>query len=680
MGIQCFLFTSDEEIAGTIRLVLAGLEVQGEFCSEAVAAAERIANQSFQIVIIDWDNQPEAELLLTTARQRKAAERPITLAIVSDDASVPKALQAGANSILRKPIVVNQAKDTLMTARDLLRSKREPGAAPLMAKQAAAGTSNAPAHAGRTNLDPGKEKTLRAGEFLHSATTAPGGSFETDSDVAASMHEAPPEPADPLADLEPVASSVAEKKSAAPEPPASAASDGPRGLEWYLKNRGISRPSAIVPNSDHAAAAAPAPAPEKPELLGYEQAPSHPASESTASLQTPVPSIRMSTPNFAEQKGEAERPAYGAVEEEEKEETTRRSYRPGKGTWVVVVVFAAVAIAAIPRAPWHPQMQVVWARAQRSLHTWLYPQPVTPVQAPAAHENFARAGDEYKLPAVEAIPDATTDPSQIQVVPVVDPTKKPTGDVANPAAAPADGTAVVSPGDPSQAPALPSPGDPATQNSTSQTGPQQPASQQTSPQQSVPQQPVPQQSVPQQPAPQQSAAPQSVPAVAVPSGSPGAVTPVHTSVVPQTSVAPLAPSAAKAGPVRAPSMPEKIPSSLKSQLAPNSPDPTGPKSPDTSLPSIEPVAVAEGAERALLVDQPAIAFPANVKNQQGTVVLQVLIGRDGTVQDAKFLQGSLAFARTAIDGVKQWKFKPYTMNGRAVSVQALLTLTFKPGA
>ena len=93
--------------------------------------------------------------------------------------------------------------------------------------------------------------------------------------------------------------------------------------------------------------------------------------------------------------------------------------------------------------------------------------------------------------------------------------------------------------------------------------------------------------------------------------------------------------------------------------------------------SIEPVTVPEAAERALLTDQPAIDYPANAKGQ-ATVVLQVLIGRDGAVQDAKFLQGSLAFARVAIDGVKQWKFKPYIMNGRAVSVQTLLTMSFKP--
>ena len=108
------------------------------------------------------------------------------------------------------------------------------------------------------------------------------------------------------------------------------------------------------------------------------------------------------------------------------------------------------------------------------------------------------------------------------------------------------------------------------------------------------------------------------------------------------------------------------------------PEASGNKAPETAMPSLEPVVVAEAAERALLTEQSAFAYPANARGQQGTVILQVLVGRDGTVQDAKFLQGSLAFARAAIEGVKPWKFKPYTMNGRAVSVQTLLTLTFKP--
>lgn len=114
-------------------------------------------------------------------------------------------------------------------------------------------------------------------------------------------------------------------------------------------------------------------------------------------------------------------------------------------------------------------------------------------------------------------------------------------------------------------------------------------------------------------------------------------------------------------------------------MASMTPDAGGNKPVEAALPSIEPVTVSEATERGLLADQPPIAYPANAKNQQGTVILQVLIGRDGTVQDAKFMQGSLAFARTAIDGVRLWKFRPYTMNGRAVSVQSQMTMTFKPG-
>ena len=142
MALRCLLFSSDEGTAEPIRQVLAGLGVEEEYCSNAEAAVEKVTLKNFQIVIIDWDRQPEAGLLLTAARERKAAERPLTLAIVGDDASVANALQAGANSILRKPIVVNQVNDTLTTARDLLRAKQESAAAAAHAASAGASASS----------------------------------------------------------------------------------------------------------------------------------------------------------------------------------------------------------------------------------------------------------------------------------------------------------------------------------------------------------------------------------------------------------------------------------------------------------------------------------------------------------------------------------------------------------
>jgi protein TonB len=113
-------------------------------------------------------------------------------------------------------------------------------------------------------------------------------------------------------------------------------------------------------------------------------------------------------------------------------------------------------------------------------------------------------------------------------------------------------------------------------------------------------------------------------------------------------------------------------------MASMTPDAGGNKAPEAAMQAIEPVVIAEATERALLTDQPAFDFPANSTGQPATVILQVLVGHDGTVQDAKFMQGSLAFARVAIDGVKRWKFKPYIMNGRPVSVQTPMTISFAP--
>jgi protein TonB len=321
-----------------------------------------------------------------------------------------------------------------------------------------------------------------------------------------------------------------------------------------------------------------------------------------------------------------------------------------KGAIVGALVLAGCAILAAPQAPWHSKMRGVWARGQQAMHGWLNPQPVTPVQAPVAHENFGRAGDEYKLPVEENIPDATTDPSQIQVVPVIDPTaKKPINDATNPVqpAGPPDATGAT-PSDQTSAPAVqipdnqPSPSMPETGRPASGGG-----------------------------------APASL-------ATPALVTPVHPDLpvpAPITSSAPSLPAqlAPAQKPPHEPSSSGHVPSSLKSQISSMTPEASGNKPPEAAMNSIEPVAVPEAAERALLTEQPALAYPANAGGQHGTVILQVLIARDGTVQDAKFLQGSLVFAKVAIDGVRQWKFKPYSMNGRAVSVQTLLTISFKPG-
>ncbi len=660
MALRCLLFSSDEGTATPILQALADLGVEGEHCSEPVATIEKATHQSFQIVIIDWDRQPEAGLLLMAARDRKAAERPLTLAIVSSDVSVPQALQAGANSILRKPIVESQVRDTLTTARDLLRSKQESATAAAMAASAGASAASVPTIPKRVERGD-DEKPLRAGEFLQSLGSAPGGQFVTDSDVHASLEPSSVEPVGRLIDLEPMAASVTQATEApAPPSPPPAPPGEFRGLEWYLKTRVATLPPNPAPAPPPAAAA-------KPELVGFDQTPSlssKPSATSDVQSRGRAPDrksnerpaweqkLEPKQEQKREQKREAELFGHLAAGETADSEDAPRPRSRLKGAIVGALLLAACAILSAPQAPWHPQIRALWAHGRQTLHGWLNPQPVTPVQAPVSHEDFGRAGDEYKLPVTENIPDATTDPSQIHVLPVVDPTVKKPNSLGGNAEQPV-------PSDPMGATPTDTPPSttPSSAPETAQPVSRPPAGTTSEPPGSTP-------------AP--AAAPVVPVAIPLHADPPPAASPSAT-----VSYAPVRPALPKnPQPHSAPA--GNVPSSLKSQMASMAPDAGGDKAPESAMPSIEPVVVSEATERALLTDQPPLDYPASGRGQQGTVVLQVLIGRDGSVKDAKFMQGSFAFARVAIDGVKLWKFKPYSMNGRPVSVQSLFTINFKP--
>jgi len=92
----------------------------------------------------------------------------------------------------------------------------------------------------------------------------------------------------------------------------------------------------------------------------------------------------------------------------------------------------------------------------------------------------------------------------------------------------------------------------------------------------------------------------------------------------------------------------------------------------------EPVAVSEEAARALLVHIVNPVYPPEALAQKlhGSVVLQAVIGRDGSVEDVKIVRGYFILGRAAIAAVKQWRFQPYSLNGHAAATQTAITINF----
>ena len=61
---------------------------------------------------------------------------------------------------------------------------------------------------------------------------------------------------------------------------------------------------------------------------------------------------------------------------------------------------------------------------------------------------------------------------------------------------------------------------------------------------------------------------------------------------------------------------------------------------------------------------------------EGTVVLMAVIGKDGTVQDVRVESGLPILAQAAMDAVKQWRYRPYLLNGEPVEVDSRITINF----
>jgi periplasmic protein TonB len=90
------------------------------------------------------------------------------------------------------------------------------------------------------------------------------------------------------------------------------------------------------------------------------------------------------------------------------------------------------------------------------------------------------------------------------------------------------------------------------------------------------------------------------------------------------------------------------------------------------------VRVSQGVSQGLLVKRIQPNYPplARQARIQGTVILQAEISKTGDIQNLRLISGHPMLAPAAIEAVKQWKYKPYLLNGEPVEVETQVQVNF----
>ena len=90
------------------------------------------------------------------------------------------------------------------------------------------------------------------------------------------------------------------------------------------------------------------------------------------------------------------------------------------------------------------------------------------------------------------------------------------------------------------------------------------------------------------------------------------------------------------------------------------------------------VRVSSGVSQRLLVSKVAPEYPEDARYQriQGVVLLHVNIDREGNVYNVELISGHPLLAPAAIEAVRQWKYRPYLLNGNAIEVDTQVQVNF----
>ena len=650
MGYQALLFCADEKTVRAVTQVLSELDFTVECSTEPFAAVKQLTAEHFDAVVVDCVNEQNASLLFKTARNSASNSSSLAVAVVEGQAGIAKAFRIGANLVLTKPINLEQSKGTLRVARSLLRKAEaaEP-AAPASQPEVSVAPSIA-AKSGPLGLD--------APELAQPAfTPAPPRIAPPMTPVAGAALEVEEEPA--IA-LEPAEAALLESM------PSLTPSSEAHPMASVTSKVSLSQPLA-TPLSEPLT---PASAPKNP---GFQNNIERPVAQASLGVDM----------NHSPSGGSA---ATAATRAREIPPTVMKMYEPPPAA-APPLAKATLAVAGAKEQPaskkpaakpsalsLNEEASFSWAEAARSQETsddvhsrknFLIAAVLVLGLAAAAYFSWPRL-----QPRVMSLP---------LVKKYLVPTQAPATPPPAPVAAPAPEPASV----PATAPAAA--GLEATSESTGQAAAPSAADGSSPAAPTVDQSPIPE--------PQSTAVSNTPPASSAPAPSIRPIAAAPTSVAKAQKPTAYALSAPKVSPPSAVKNDAKGPT--KTPASPPDPAPSpaaatnstngiiaktvGAPTVDLPKPVAPPVHVSQVISAGLLLKRVPPVYPPLAKQLkvEGPVQLQASIGKDGSVTSLKLLSGDAMLTRSAMEAVRQWKYKPYSVNGEPVEMQTQVTVNFR---
>jgi hypothetical protein len=128
MTLTALLVCVDEAAAQVLRRVLEELSIQVESCPDFARAAIRLAQERFDVAIVDGSSNAEVIALLRETRLSRLNDSTLAVVVVAGQESIREMFSMGVNFVLYKPVAYDRALSSLRAARAVMRKEKRKSA------------------------------------------------------------------------------------------------------------------------------------------------------------------------------------------------------------------------------------------------------------------------------------------------------------------------------------------------------------------------------------------------------------------------------------------------------------------------------------------------------------------------------------------------------------------------